>query len=67
MAIQIQMRRGTASEWTSANPTLAQGEMGVEHDTGMFKIGDGSTEWNSLEYSNPTDVDFIPQLLMGGM
>jgi hypothetical protein len=50
MAIQIQFRRGTASEWTSANPTLAVGEMGLETDTDQFKIGDGSTAWNSLAY-----------------
>jgi ethanolamine ammonia-lyase large subunit len=50
MAIQIQFRRGTASEWTSANPTLAVGEMGIETDTDQFKIGDGTTAWNSLAY-----------------
>jgi hypothetical protein len=50
MAIQIQFRRGTASEWTSANPILAVGEMGLETDTDLFKIGNGSTAWNSLGY-----------------
>jgi ethanolamine ammonia-lyase large subunit len=50
MAIQIQFRRGLASEWTSANPTLAVGEMGLETDTDQFKIGDGTTAWNSLAY-----------------
>jgi hypothetical protein len=48
--IQFQFRRGTAVEWTSANPTLASGEMGVETDTAKFKIGTGSTAWNSLAY-----------------
>jgi hypothetical protein len=51
MAVQIQIRNGTASAWTSANPTLAVGEMGAETDTGRFKIGNGSTAWNSLGYS----------------
>jgi len=50
MAIQIQFRRGTASEWTSANPILAVGEMGIETDTNLFKIGNGNTAWNSLAY-----------------
>lgn len=50
MASQIQLRRGTASQWSSVNPVLAQGEMGVETDTGQFKIGDGSTAWGSLSY-----------------
>lgn len=48
---QIQLRRGTAASWTSANPTLAAGEMGVETDTGKAKIGNGVTAWNSLSYS----------------
>lgn len=50
MAIRIQNRRGTASEWTEANPVLASGEIGFETDTGQFKIGDGSTAWDSLAY-----------------
>lgn len=50
MALQIQLRRGTASAWTSANPVLMEGEMGVETDTLKVKLGDGSTAWNSLTY-----------------
>ena len=52
MAVQIQLRRGTASAWTSANPTLAIGELAVETDTDKYKIGDGSTAWTSLGYSS---------------
>ena len=48
---QIQVRRGTASQWTSANPTLASGEWGFETDTGKTKIGDGTTAWASLAYA----------------
>jgi hypothetical protein len=48
---QIQLRRGTAAQWTSANPTLAAGEQGWESDTGKLKIGTGSTAWNSLSYA----------------
>jgi hypothetical protein len=51
MAQQIQLRNGTAAQWTSANPTLAVGELGVETDTNKFKVGTGSTTWNSLAYS----------------
>ena len=46
----IQIRRDTASNWTSANPTLAQGELGIETDTSKIKVGDGSTAWNSKTY-----------------
>jgi trimeric autotransporter adhesin len=48
---QIQIRRGTAAQWTSTNPTLASGEQGYETDTGKMKIGNGSTAWNSLAYA----------------
>ena len=50
MAVKIQLRRDTAAAWTSANPTLAQGELGLETDTTYYKIGDGATAWNSLAY-----------------
>lgn len=50
MAVQIQMRRDTAAAWTAANPVLAAGEMGLETDTTYYKIGNGSTAWNSLAY-----------------
>ena len=50
MAVQIQLRNDTAANWTSANPTLAVGELGIETDTDQFKIGDGTTAWNSLTY-----------------
>jgi hypothetical protein len=56
---QIQIRRGTAAQWTSANPTLASGEFGYESDTGKFKIGNGSTAWNSLSYSASGTVTSI--------
>lgn len=46
----MQQRRGTASQWTSANTILAPGEIGYETDTGKFKMGDGSTAWADLSY-----------------
>jgi hypothetical protein len=49
---KIQIRRDTAANWTSANPTPAQGEFCFETDTKKLKIGDGSTAWTSLEYTN---------------
>lgn len=48
---QIQVRRDTAANWVSQNPTLAAGEHGFETDTGKFKIGTGSAAWNSLTYA----------------
>jgi len=53
MAIKLQIRRGTASNWTSSNPTLESGEIGFETDTGNVKIGDGTNGWNDLAYQFP--------------
>jgi hypothetical protein len=50
MAVRQQQRRGTATQWTSANPILAAGEIGFETDTNKFKIGDGTNRWASLTY-----------------
>jgi len=55
MANRIQLRRGSATQWSNANPTLAQGELGIELDTGRIKIGDGVTAWNSLRYGRPIE------------
>jgi hypothetical protein len=51
MAVQIQFRRATGSDWSTANTVLAEGEMGINTTTNQFKIGNGSTAWNSLSYA----------------
>jgi hypothetical protein len=56
---QIQVRRGTAAQWTSANPTLAAGEWGLETDTLKTKIGNGATAWSSLAYQGAGTVTSI--------
>lgn len=50
MPQKIQFRRGTAAQWTAANPVLAVGEMGLETDSNSFKIGNGLTAWTNLSY-----------------
>jgi len=55
MATRMQQRRGTASQWTNANPVLAAGEIGFEIDTYKFKIGDGINQWGDLEYFGASD------------
>lgn len=50
MAVQIQFRRDYSGNWSYYNPTLAQGELGIETDTMRLKIGDGYNSWNSLSY-----------------
>ena len=50
MAINVQLRRGTAEEWSTVNPVLALAEMCLEIDTNLFKIGNGVGTWNELPY-----------------
>ena len=50
MGVRIQLRNDLAINWTTKNPVLAQGEVGIENDTMKMKIGDGVTHWNLLNY-----------------
>ena len=62
--VRIQVRRGTASQWTSANPVLEAGEMGLETDTKYIKFGDGTSAWSALGYANdPGFLDLTNQLV----
>jgi hypothetical protein len=65
MATRMQQRRGTAAEWTSADPVLGEGEIGFETDTNKFKIGDDTTVWSELPYFTTLGdiVDGAPDLL----
>jgi hypothetical protein len=56
---KIQVRRDSATNWTNANPTLGNGEIGFETDTLKAKIGNGSTAWTSLAYAKVGTADKI--------
>jgi hypothetical protein len=67
MAVRIQLRRDTAANWTSNNPVLRQGEIGIETDTFKMKVGNGSSTWaqitqymNIVPDGNLTIDDYIP-------
>lgn len=60
--IRIQLRNDTAENWTSRNPVLLKGEMGVEIDTGKTKIGNGTDDWKTLKYSG-VDEDTIKGII----
>jgi len=66
MATKIQIRRDTAANWTSNNPTPYAGEMCYETDTGYLKVGDGTTAWTSLGYVD-TDTDTTYSVGDGGL
>ena len=45
-------RIDSIDNWFNINPILFSGEMGVESETSLFKIGDGKHKWKDLNYSN---------------
>lgn len=51
MSDRIQFRRDTSANWASNNPTLASGELGLVTDTGAYKVGNGTDDWNTLVYN----------------
>lgn len=63
MADIIKSRRDTAENWRTANPTLAEGELGFETDTKRYKLGDGKKAWNDLEYR---DIDVVGEISEDG-
>ena len=54
LSVRILLRNDTALNWTTQNPVLAKGEMGIESDTRKFKFGDGVSSWSSLKYASAT-------------
>ena len=56
---RLQVRKGTAAQWSGVDPVLYYGEMGWEQDTGRVKIGPSgsATQWNSIPYSFITMED----------
>lgn len=64
---RIKLRRDIASDWTTNNPTLLAGEVGIDTTNNKIKIGTGSTPWNSLAYATltPTEIDALITGLQG--
>jgi len=58
--VKMAQRRDTAANWTSVNPTLLAGEIGIESDTGKLKIGNGSSAWSSLSYIPAFSLTGLP-------
>ena len=64
--VTVQLRNGTAAEWADtsvagkgANRVLAKGELGIEIDTRLFKIGNGTDAYKDLQYANDFDVNIL--------
>jgi Major tropism determinant N-terminal domain len=47
----IRIRRDSTANWEAEDPVLAEGEPGLETDTGKLKLGDGISAWTLLSYA----------------
>ena len=64
---RMQQRRDSAANWSSENPVLLSGEIGIEivaGDPDRWKVGDGATAWNSLDYQ--AEAEPLPTRLGAG-
>jgi hypothetical protein len=63
----IKLKRGLADAWISVNPTLEEGEIGIEiteslddgPPTHKIKIGDGIHAWSVLDYYSASWEDIV--------
>lgn len=69
---RMQQRRAPAADWATSNYVLSAGELGVTTDTGIIKIGNGTSHWNDLPPA--FDSQYLPILgtaansaLLGGV
>jgi hypothetical protein len=64
VATRIQIRRDTTANWAAVTPSpvLAEGELGLDTDSGEYKLGDGSTAWDSL----PVHINGESQISLNG-
>lgn len=47
---RLTFRKGTALEWAASNPILLAGELALDTDANGFKMGDGTTAWDALDF-----------------
>ena len=59
---RVQNGSDTAENWSTNNPVLLAGEIGIETDTKLYKFGDGVTAWNDLDYAG-TDAEQVQGLI----
>lgn len=70
LTTRIILRNDTAENWgINSAKVLLKGEIGLETDTGRYKVGDGSTTWQNLTYykhitgAQATDLDTLISML----
>lgn len=66
--VRIQLRRDTATNWSTTNPVLSSGEAGYDITNKLLKIGDGTTPWNTLPvYGGESELPIASTTTLGGV
>lgn len=66
MAQRIQLRNGISSDWSTADPVLSENEIAVDTTINRIKVGDGTTNWNSLSFLDiQGNVQIFPYRSLG--
>lgn len=53
-------RRDTSTNWSTVNPTLEAGEIGYDTDQKKFKMGDGTSDWDTLDFYEAGGNTYTP-------
>lgn len=59
---RLRLKYDTAANWATKNPVLLAGEVGIESDTLLGKVGDGEKAWQQLEYLNANYAKRVPEV-----
>lgn len=64
LKVQIKQAVKTEAEWSEANPVIPDGVFAYSSDSGLYKIGNGTSKWSALEYAmKPINDDDITTIL----
>lgn len=63
MSSRIRFKRGTSQQWENADAPLGPGEPGWDTQSGILKIGDGSTWWRDLPTVAPLSDSAVVEAL----
>lgn len=62
--VRIQHKIDSSTNWTTSNIILLKGEIGLESDTNLIKIGDGVTNWTELPYVLEAELLEVAQTIV---
>ena len=65
--VTLRIRSDSSEDWLSRNPTLAEGEYGLETNTFLIKVGDGVRDWEHLPYLNKLDARYFMKTSDGSL